>query len=56
MQVPLVTMSHPSLRTDAPSPCLPLGKKDLLKEDSRLLDERRIFGCREAYGTGGGIG
>jgi hypothetical protein len=55
MQVPLVTMSHPSLRTDAPSPCLPLGKKDLLKEDSRLLDERRIFGCREAYGTGGGL-
>jgi hypothetical protein len=33
MQVILVTMTHPTLRTDAPSPCLPMGIKDLLKED-----------------------
>jgi hypothetical protein len=33
MQVSLVTMSHPSLRTVAPPPCLPLYIKDLLKED-----------------------
>jgi hypothetical protein len=32
-----------------------MGIKDLLKEDSRLLDERRIFGCREALGSGGGV-
>jgi hypothetical protein len=32
-----------------------MGIKDLLKEDSRLLDERRIFGCREALGSGGGL-
>jgi hypothetical protein len=32
-QVSLVTMSHPSLRTVAPPPCLPLDIKDLLKED-----------------------
>jgi hypothetical protein len=38
MQVPLVTMSCPSLRTAAPPPCLPLGIKDSLKEDRKLLD------------------
>jgi hypothetical protein len=37
MQVSLVTMSCPSLRTAAP-PCLPLGIKDSLKEDARLFD------------------
>jgi hypothetical protein len=30
-------MSHPSLRTVAPPPCLPLDIKDSLKEDVRLL-------------------
>jgi hypothetical protein len=35
-QVPLVTMSRPSLRTAAP-PYLPLDIKDSLKEDARLL-------------------
>jgi hypothetical protein len=35
-QVSLVTvsMSHPSLRTVAPPPCLPLDIKDFLKEDT----------------------
>jgi hypothetical protein len=33
MQVSLVTMSHPSLITVAPSPCLPLDIKDLLEKD-----------------------
>jgi hypothetical protein len=33
MQVPLVTMSHPSPRTIAPPPCLPLDIKDSLRED-----------------------
>jgi hypothetical protein len=42
-QVSPVTMSHPSLRTAAP-PCLPLGTKDSLKEDSRLLLWRLCFG------------
>jgi hypothetical protein len=37
MQVSPVTTSHPSLRTAAP-PFLPLGIKDSLKEDARLLD------------------
>jgi hypothetical protein len=35
-QVSPVTMSCPSLRTTAPS-CLPLGIKDSLKEEKRLL-------------------
>jgi hypothetical protein len=35
-QVPLVTVSRPSLRTAAP-PCLPLDIKDSLKEDPRLF-------------------
>jgi hypothetical protein len=35
-QVSPVTMSFPSPRTPAP-PCLPLGIKDSLKEDGRLL-------------------
>jgi hypothetical protein len=35
-QVSPVTMSHPSPRTAVP-PCLPLGIKDSLKEDARLL-------------------
>jgi hypothetical protein len=33
MQVSLVTMSHPSQRTVAPPPCLPLYIKDSLKEN-----------------------
>jgi hypothetical protein len=37
MQVSLVTVSHPSLRTVAAPPCLPLDIKDLLKEDMRFL-------------------
>jgi hypothetical protein len=37
MQVPLVTMSHPSLRTFALPLCLPLGIKDFLKEDTGLF-------------------
>jgi hypothetical protein len=32
-QVSLVTMSHPSPRTVAPPPCLPLYIKDSLKKD-----------------------
>jgi hypothetical protein len=32
-------MSHPSLRTVAPPPCLPLDIKELLKEDARFFDE-----------------
>jgi hypothetical protein len=32
-----VTMSHPSLRTAAPLPCLPLHIKNLLKEDAGVL-------------------
>jgi hypothetical protein len=41
-QVSSVTMSRPSLGTIAPPPCLPLGLKDLLKEDERLFDKGRI--------------
>jgi hypothetical protein len=41
--VPLVTISHPSPRTVAPPPCLPLDIKDLLKEDTRFLDEGRFL-------------
>jgi hypothetical protein len=37
-QVPCVTMSHPSPRTAAPPPCLPLGVKDSLKKHVKLLD------------------
>jgi hypothetical protein len=36
-QVSLVTMSHPSPRTVAPPPCLPLYPKDSGKEVGRLL-------------------
>jgi hypothetical protein len=36
-QFSLVTMSHPSLRTVAPPPCLPQDIKDLLKEDLRFF-------------------
>jgi hypothetical protein len=43
MQVPPVTMSCPSPRAVAPPPRLPLGMKDLLMEDERLLDEGRLF-------------
>jgi hypothetical protein len=39
MQVSLVIMSHPSPRTVAPPPCLPLDIKELLKEDARFFDE-----------------
>jgi hypothetical protein len=39
MQVSPVTVSRPSRRTAAP-PCLPLGVKDSLKEDRRLLLQR----------------
>jgi hypothetical protein len=42
-QVSLVTMSHHSLRTVAPPPCLPLYIKDLLKED-------RVFLMKELMG------
>jgi hypothetical protein len=38
MQVSLVTMSHPSLRTVALPSCLPLGIKDSLNEDMRFFD------------------
>jgi hypothetical protein len=34
MQISLLTMSRPSLRTVALPPCLPLYIKDLLKEDA----------------------
>jgi hypothetical protein len=37
LQVSLVTMSHPSLRT-VPHSCLPLDMIDSLKKDMRLLD------------------
>jgi hypothetical protein len=37
-QVSLVTMSLPSQRTVALSPCLPLDIKDWLKEDARFFD------------------
>jgi hypothetical protein len=37
IQVSLVTMSHPYLRTVAPPPCLPLDIKDSLKEDMGFL-------------------
>jgi hypothetical protein len=36
-QVSLVTVSHPSLRTVVPPPCLPLDIKDSLKEDGRWI-------------------
>jgi hypothetical protein len=55
MQVSSVTMSLFSPRNTAP-PCLPLGIKDLLKEDARffgfwLLDEGRLLeGKRIAEG------
>jgi hypothetical protein len=39
MQVSLVIMSHPSPRTVAPPPCLPLDIKDLLKENKRFWME-----------------
>jgi hypothetical protein len=38
MQVSLVTVSRPSPRTVAPPPCLPLDKKDSLKEDMGFFD------------------
>jgi hypothetical protein len=37
-QVFLVTMSHPFLRIVALPPCLPLDRKDSLKEDGRFFD------------------
>jgi hypothetical protein len=37
MHVSPVTMSHPSPRTVAPPPCLPLVIKDPLKEDLRFF-------------------
>jgi hypothetical protein len=36
-------MSYPSLRTIAPPPCLPLCRKDSLKEDTRLFDDVRLL-------------
>jgi hypothetical protein len=54
-QVPLVTMSFPSLRSAAP-PYLTLGIKDLLKDDSRLLDEGRLFGCERLFNGGALMG
>jgi hypothetical protein len=45
MQVSLVTMSHPSQRTVAPPPCLPLDTKDSLKEEARVfLDGSFLMG------------
>jgi hypothetical protein len=40
----LVTMSHPSLTTVAPPPCLPLYIKDSLKEDVRIDEGKLIEG------------
>jgi hypothetical protein len=37
-QLSLVTVSRLSPRTVAPSPCLPLDRKDSLKETTRLFD------------------
>jgi hypothetical protein len=45
MEVSPVTMSHPSLRTAAPQPCLPLGIKDPLKEEEGLLLLALALGC-----------
>jgi hypothetical protein len=42
-EVPLVTMSHPSSRTVAPLPCLPLNIKYSLKEEVRLFGCGRFF-------------
>jgi hypothetical protein len=45
MQISIVTMSCPSLRTVVPPPCLPLGIKDL-KEYVRFFDGGLLaFGC-----------
>jgi hypothetical protein len=44
MQVSLVTVSHPSLRTIVPPPCLPLDIKDWLREDLRFFDGRFFDG------------
>jgi hypothetical protein len=38
MQVSLVTVSRPSLRSVAPPPCLPLDIKDSLNEDWGFFD------------------
>jgi hypothetical protein len=45
MQVSLVTVSQPSLRTVAPPPYLQVDIKDLLKEDTRLFDGRILIDC-----------
>jgi hypothetical protein len=52
MQVSPVTMSRPSPRTAAPPPCLPLVRKDSLKEDVRLFDDGRLLDEGEAIGCG----
>jgi hypothetical protein len=49
-QVSLVTMSCLSQRSAAPPLCLPLGIKDLLKEDERLLDDGRLFDKGRHFG------
>jgi hypothetical protein len=36
----------------APPPCLPLGIKDSLKEDARLLDEGRLFDDGKLFDKG----
>jgi hypothetical protein len=53
MQVSSATMSYPSLRTAA-LPYLPLGIKDLLKEDRGFLLWGFCFGgfCFEAFAFG----
>jgi hypothetical protein len=47
-QVPPVPQNYnvtpPPPRTAAPPPFLPLDIKDLLKEDTSLFDEGRLFG------------
>jgi hypothetical protein len=50
-QVSPVTMSWASLRTAAPPPCLPLGIKDLLKEEEVLLLEAFTLGFCFCFGT-----
>jgi hypothetical protein len=44
MQVSLVTVSCPSLRTVDPPPCLPLDIKDSLKEDMRFFNAGFLMG------------
>jgi hypothetical protein len=45
-------MSHPSRRTAAPPPCLPLGIKDLLKEEVRFFAFDFLMGKGFGFGFG----